>query len=146
MKKCNFDERQLFIRGNIFKHVTIIMAALLILNAFLMDNGIIWADAIHSNFIILLISVAFGSIEMIFKEAYIQKNSAQKISVILIGILSGALIILSLIDFFVVGDKFIARNQLTHEGGTFIVSVLLFSIFVGFIIKSIILIKAKKEE
>jgi hypothetical protein len=146
MKNCNFDERQLFIRGNIFKHVTIIMAALLILNAFLMDNGIIWADAMQSNFIILLISVAFGSIEMIFKEAYIQRNGAQKISVILIGILSGALIILSVIDFLVVGGKFITRNQLTHEGARFIMSVLLFSIFVGFIVKSFIVKRAKKEE
>jgi hypothetical protein len=146
MKNCNFDERQLFIRGNIFKHMTIIMSVLLILNAFLMDSGIIWADAIHSNFIILLISGAFGSIEMIFKEAYIQRNGTQKSIVILIGILSGALIIRLLIAFLVEGDKFITKSQLTREGGTFIMSLLLFSIFVGFIFKSFILKKAKQEE
>ena len=70
MNKKKFDERQLWIRGNIFQHMVIIFVVLLFINAFLSSNGIIWANGFHSSIIIILISGAVGSIEMIFREVY----------------------------------------------------------------------------
>ena len=47
MKKLlnnDFDERQLKIRGAVYLHTLIVMALLILANAFLRMNGVIWAD------------------------------------------------------------------------------------------------------
>jgi len=48
-----FDERQLWLRGNIFKHMFMITAGLLSLNICLAKLDIVWADIFYSNMIIL---------------------------------------------------------------------------------------------
>lgn len=145
MRSCNFDERQLFIRGNIFKHMTITFVVLLFVNAFLISSGIVWADAFHSNMIIVLIAAAIGSNEMIFKEVYASKSGMQNRMVILIGVISAVCLIRTIL-YFAQGDRIIQANQLTDTGGIFVMSLLLFSIFLGFIIKTIIKRAGKLEE
>ena len=134
-KKGEFDERQLWIRGNIFKHMFLIAAFLLLSNACLVKLDIIWADGFYSNLIILFAAVAVGSIEMIFREVYFQTPGQQWI----IGIigLSPVLLFVMNIIHLISGEKFISNGALTEAGGSLIYSVLLLSISIGWIIKQL---------
>lgn len=141
MNNCKFDERQLFIRGNIFKHMTVILVTLLICNALLLSSGLIWADAWHSNMIIVMIAVAAGSNEMIFKEVYSSRTGIQSRMIILIGassIIGSGWWLVRISQ----GAKIVAESQLTDVGGNFVMMLLTLSIFIGFIIK----LEIKKRE
>lgn len=145
MRKCDFDERQLYIRGNIFKHMTITFAVLLLCNAFLMSNGIVWANAFYSNVIIVLIVTAIGSNEMIFREVYVSKNGGQNILIGLIGIVSCIGIIYN-IRKISQGSQIISMHRLTDYGGSLVIQLLLFCIFVGYMIKFVLKKHEKQED
>lgn len=141
MNNCKFDERQLFIRGNIFKHMTVILVTLLICNALLLSSGLIWADSWQSNMIIVMIAVAAGSNEMIFKEVYSSRTGIQSRMIILIGassIIGSGWWLVRISQ----GAKIVAESQLTDVGGNFVMMLLTLSIFIGFIIK----LEIKKRE
>ena len=46
----NLDERQLLQRGNVFQHTLILLVVLLIANAFLKEEGIVWAEGSGSRY------------------------------------------------------------------------------------------------
>ena len=58
MKKCllgndGLDERQLLLRGNVYKHSLIVLMALLLTDGFLKGEGIVWAEGMWGNILIL---------------------------------------------------------------------------------------------
>jgi len=65
-----FDERQLRIRGQIFFHGFLVALALLLINAFLQDNAIVWANAFDQNIMIIMVTVMTVSIEAILRGAF----------------------------------------------------------------------------
>ena len=131
-----FDERQNFIRGKVFYHMYIITAILLLLNAFLNSSDIVWADGFYSSIIILMTATAIGSVEAIVRDAYFVKPMGIWISVVmtLCGIM---LIISSLMLIFRGGRSLLLDGQLTHEGFSLIMSVLILIIGGSGIIKLI---------
>ena len=46
----NLDERQLLQRGNVFQHTLILLVVLLIANAFLKEEGIVWAEGMWKTY------------------------------------------------------------------------------------------------
>ena len=132
-KNNKFDERQLWIRGNIFKHMYLATAVLLILNAFLMSHDIIWADGFHSSIIILLAVTAIGSIEAIVREAFFEKSRQPVIAVILV--ISSTLAFIGSIRHLINGDKIISNGALNDNGGFLVMAILEFIIGLGVIIK-----------
>lgn len=149
MNKCKFDERQLYIRGNIFKHMTIAFVVLLFCDAFLTSNGLIWASSWASNVIIILIVVAIGSNEMIFREVYIAKDArkadASKLLIIVLGICAGLRIFWSCTDI-ARGYQLINRNQLTDKGVSLVIGLLICSIVIGYLIKTVLKMKEKPDD
>ena len=130
-----FDERQLWIRGSIFKHMFFIIGALLMINAFLAASDIIWADGFISNLIIFVVSLVAGSVEMIFKGVYIQGQIQQRIMMTL-SLISGLLVFAAGITKLLVnGEKFISDGALTENGGFLILSVLFLTIGVSAAVK-----------
>jgi len=148
MSTENFDERQLKIQGDIFKHMFFILMCLIIFNTFLLGFGVVWAPAWSSGFIVLLVAVAAGSIEMIFREVYIGNRNARWVPIIPIalGILSGGLMLKIALFLLSSGEAFAAAGQLTNNGSGFVMMLLIFSIFVGYIVKLLFSRKAKQEE
>ena len=144
MNNKKFDERQLWIRGNIFKHMVIIFVVLLFINAFLSGNDIIWANGFHSSIIIILISGAVGSIEMIFREVYSVDYKQQLFLISVIGGTSLVSLILNIIHV-INGEELILNGILTDNGGFLIMSVLIFSIGLCGAIK-LLSDKLKKKE
>ena len=123
-----FDERQLWIRGSIFKHMYITTAVLLCLNAFLLSNDIVWANGFSSNIIILLAVTAVGGVEMIFREVYFE-NSMQRRAVTAIMLTSGIISLVLGVWHLINGEKFISDGALTNTGGLLVISM--FGLIIG---------------
>lgn len=136
MKNKKFDERQLWIRGNIFQHMVIVFVILLFLNAFLSSYDIIWADGFHSSIIIILAAVAVGSVEMIFREVYFTNSIQQIFLIILIAGCALFTLILNILHTMD-GEKIISDGTLTDTGGFLIMSVLMLNIGLSGLIKMI---------
>lgn len=135
MKRDDLDERQLWIRGNVYKHMTAIMMVMLFINAFLTRWEITWAEGMYPSLITVLFAVAVGSLEMIFSDSYFPRGVHSTVWMSVIGLTATVSIVIAFVDY-ARGDKFIAAGRLTANGGFLIMALLLFSIFAGFAVKS----------
>ena len=70
--KCNsqLDERQLLQRGNVFQHGLILFFALLLTNAFLKEEEIVWAAGMWENILIVWAVIALCLGEFAVREIY----------------------------------------------------------------------------
>lgn len=132
MKSDRFDERQLWIRANIFKHMFFIIAGLISLNTFLATLDVVWAKGVYPNIIILIAAIAAGTIEMIFKDVYFKDNEQRWM--IVLGITYAFLFIMN-ISHMLAGEKFISGGTLTNVGFWMIYSMFMLSIIVSWLIK-----------
>jgi hypothetical protein len=121
MKRKEFDERQLWIRGNIFKHMVFFMGGLLLLNAGLAGEGIAWADGFSANLLLFAVPLAAGSVEMILRGVYFTGNAGRLALTALLGVSSLTALLLSLS-----GGALIDGGQLTERGCGAAVGLLLF--------------------
>jgi len=144
-ENCNFDERQLWVRGDIFKHTVIVMGGLLLLNSFLMDYGVSWADGMYPSMIILLISIMTLSVEMICRNVYPSVNNNQKIPIYLIGILSTVSLAWTVIESNSLEIKLVVSGQLSEYGSRLIMNSCMFIIFAVFIVKTVYEKRFEKE-
>lgn len=87
IKDSNLDERELLIRGNIFKHGWMWTLALLIINAIVCDilEHRIFAG-IWDSLVILSFAVAFTNIEMIYYQIYPMSKAVNRRLFIFIGV------------------------------------------------------------
>ncbi|MCL2772444.1 MAG: hypothetical protein FWD71_03755 [Oscillospiraceae bacterium] len=129
-----FDERQLWIRGNIFKHMFFTMGALVMLNAFLASLDIIWADGFYMNLLIFFAAIAAGSVEMIFRDVYITRPMQQRI-IMAVMLLIGLFIFVVHIWQLFYGEPILVSGVLTDNGGSLIMSVLVLAIGVSLAVK-----------
>jgi hypothetical protein len=145
-ENCEFDERQLWLRGNVFKHVVIIMAVLLLLDAFLKSSGIYWADEMYSNIIILMFATMVGSVEMIVQDVYLGKRNNHKIIIGLMGLCGAIAFAMSIFELLSGKSKFLLNYQLTNAGSGLIIDIFILTIVSTYIIKSIYNKKLEIEE
>ncbi len=73
MKKCfmgddGLDERQLLLRGNVYKHSLILMMALLLIDGFLRDEGMVWAQGMWGNILIFWAGMGLALVEFILRD------------------------------------------------------------------------------
>lgn len=64
------DERQLLQRGDVFQHGILLFFALLMVNAFLKEEGIVWAEGMWENLLIIWAVIALCLGEYAIKEIY----------------------------------------------------------------------------
>ncbi|MDD6795879.1 MAG: hypothetical protein PUE01_10805, partial [Clostridiaceae bacterium] len=92
-----FDERQLWIRGDIFKHGFILLAFLVILDSFNTDASIIcFEERYLVSFIILMFTIMVVSMEMIIKGVYFSNDGQPKTIIYMMGLISSILLIYNL--------------------------------------------------
>ncbi|MCL2173251.1 MAG: hypothetical protein FWB84_06400 [Candidatus Bathyarchaeota archaeon] len=123
MKKEPFDERQLQIRKNIFKHGFFVAIGALLLNAFLNDIGIVWANALHQNILILTMIITVVSMEFHAHNVYFERDIPR---VPMLSVISGCALILAVFPciHFAQGATFFANRSLTDEGAMVIYCVM----------------------
>jgi hypothetical protein len=115
LEKEKFDERQLQIRGDIFKHGFLIAGALMLLNAFLQGEGIEWANGFQRNVLMFILASTVVSIEFHLRGVYFGKGGRRKAFIAIFGFCSVFLLVLSVIHY-VQGEKFVADYRLTDNG------------------------------
>jgi hypothetical protein len=145
-ENCKFDERQLWGRGEVYKHMILVMGGLLILDGILKDGGVIWAGSFDSSMIILMISGMVGSVEMICRNVYMSRGNQNKWVVYLMGIISTISLVRIVIELIFQKYSLIASSQLNDKGFLFVIDVCMLVIFVVFIIKSANTKRIEKEE
>ncbi|MCL2686892.1 MAG: hypothetical protein FWE73_11020 [Candidatus Bathyarchaeota archaeon] len=122
-EKETFDERQLQMRKNIFKHGFFIAISALLINAFLNDIGIVWANALHQSILILVLLITAVSVEFHIRNVYFGRDIPRVPMLGAIGVCALALMVLSGIHF-AEGATFIANKSLTDEGAMVIYCVM----------------------
>lgn len=108
---CELDERQLLLRGNVFKHTTVLLFALILINAMLKEYGITWAEGRNENLMIFWAGATLGLCEFSLRGV----NPASRRNNILygfFGICGGGLLILGLLDL-ADGHPLVANGMLT---------------------------------
>jgi membrane protein CcdC involved in cytochrome C biogenesis len=126
IEKEKFDERQLQIRGDIFKHGFLAAGALMLFNAFLHGEGIEWADGVQQNILMLILTITVVSIEFHLRGVYFGKGDRRKAFIAIFGLCSVCLLILSIIHG-VQGEEFADGFRLT-DNGYYIVGGIMFFI------------------
>ncbi|MDR2941388.1 MAG: hypothetical protein LBV17_02210 [Treponema sp.] len=115
MKTEKFDERQLQIRGDVFKHGFLTAGALMLFNAFLQDMGVEWANGFHQNILMLILIITVVSIEFHLRGVYFGRGSRRNAFMVIFGLCSIVLLVLSVIHY-AQGKKFVVGYRLTDNG------------------------------
>lgn len=131
----SIDERQILIRGNIYKHMFILMGVLFLLDALVKDFNFIWVEGIYSSILIVIFSIMVGSIEMILKNVYFTEGSRQKYFVLLLGGISIVSCILTIIEMINQKGNIILNGKLSKDGAFLSISGSILIIAVIFVIQ-----------
>lgn len=131
MKQSNFDERQLWLRGEVFKHSLLLMGFLLLLNTFLIDNGIILVEGIWANILIISVTSSFANIEMALNGAINFDDKRMTLFSAMMGIPGFIVLVLHFIE----GESIIMNNQLSKNGAFLIMSIFFIAIPIAYFIK-----------
>lgn len=94
----NLDERELMLRGNIFKHCTLLLCGMLLLSIMLKQLSIIWAPGIYPEMIMLAVIVMVVNVQMIHHEIYQMSKARLSFVFGVLGVTGAALITLSILD------------------------------------------------
>lgn len=127
-KNCDMDERQLFMRGNVFQHMCVLYMVLLLLNGYLKDCGVAWAPGMHENLIIFWLGVALGLCEFILRDIT-PRGSRNDVLYILDGVCGGIMSITVLLDIVTRGRPIASGGMLTSDGGHLACGALMLVIF-----------------
>lgn len=111
----NMDERQLFIRGEAFKHGLLFMGIFVVVDAFLVDHHIHLVEGMWGNILLLALTSCVIYTEMIFRNAisYEDKRSVRLLS--FLGCVGLILLVWGMIDIlcdgiFLSNDYIIPKN------------------------------------
>ena len=119
MKSTYFDERQIQLRGQIFLHGYVLALTLILLNAFLQDNGIVWADPFYQNLLIFVASITLVSIEFIVRGVYFGQRKTPWPQIYLFGALSLVLTFFCLNDL-IQGAALVENTGLSDRGAVLV--------------------------
>jgi hypothetical protein len=122
-EKEKFDERQIEIRNNIFKHGFLVTIIALLLNAFLNSHEIVWASGFHQNILIFILSTTVVSIEFHTRDVYFGRGISRTP---ILGITSFCAIVLAVFSgiHFAEGATFVANGGFTDDGVSVIYCVM----------------------
>lgn len=115
MKSKYFDERQLQIRGEIFFHGLVTAIALLLVNAFLLGNNIVWASGFHQNILIIMLTGTVVIIEAIFRDAFFGMGQMRWPIIGAFGVISLVLLFFC-VSRIIQGAALIENGELTVNG------------------------------
>jgi len=135
---CSFDldERQLLLRGNVYQHSLALVLALLLINGFLKDCGITWAQGMWENILIFWAGAGLGMAEFILRDIN-PRNRRMDILYITMGICSVVLLVLGAINVFAERRSLMEDGMLNHLGAGLIQAVVMLGLGVLFLGKRV---------
>ena len=131
--KKELDERQLLQRGNVFQHGILLFFVLVLANAFLKEEGVVWAEGMHENLLIAWAVIALCLGEFAIRDIYPMGGG---MSVLYIVEGAAGLLLCGLCTFHGVTGRepLLAGHTLTRNGAQLIqgaIMVALLLVFVG---------------
>lgn len=144
MKKL--DELQLLKRGNVFKHGLFLLGGLVLLNSFLTNNDILLINERWSPILMVLITVAACSIELISLDIYPLTQRRQRLLIYFVGLFGMLSIAISIYEMINSKIPFSINKQVTEEGLGIILGCIFISITLTYIIKSYLNTKLNDED
>jgi len=123
MKTEQFDERQTQIRGNVFFRGLLFAMGLVLINAFLQDNGVIWASGFYQNILVFLATTMFVSIEAILRGVFFRHRQTHWPMIGLYGVGGIVIIVYELVKFSQ-GAVLIENGGLSTKGATFVAGLM----------------------
>lgn len=130
--KNDLDERQLLQRGNVFQHGILLFFALVLANGFLKEEGIIWAEGMWENLLIVWAVITLCLGEFAVKEIF-SIGGGMGVIYIMEGICGAFLLAMGIAEG-VMGDAVVIGHTLTRTGAQIIqgaLMVLLLLVFCG---------------
>lgn len=129
-----FDERQLKIRGDVFKHAFILLLALTLGNSLAHSLGFNWAEPVWTGILTAVVCIAVCSVELILRGAYLVEHTSQRAVPYLLGLSGLFLLIMSSIHF-ATGAVVFNGGGLSEESVHFIMALCFLSIGLSYIVK-----------
>lgn len=134
LRKCkNLDERQLWIRGNVFQHTLILLFVLLMITGVLKEEGIVLAEGMGESILLLWLSFTLCFCEFILRGIS-PLGTAMPVLYTILGI-AGAFLAGRSLFCVLTGDELFAVGITLTRCGTFILEggmmVLIFLVFLG---------------
>lgn len=127
MKKTfnNYDERQLWVRGNIFQNSVIAIVVVLLIDMLVLDLYGTWAPGRYQPLLILMFIITFISTQLAWRGVYITNEAQLRFFMITMGILSLMLVIMGFVHLIFGSEPFIENGMLNTVAGNFFVGVLI---------------------
>lgn len=132
-RKCkNLDERQLWIRGNVFQHTLILLFVLLMIDGFLKEEGFILAQGMWGNMLLLWIAFTLCFCEFIIREIN-PMGQGMSIFYITLGAAGAFMLVSSLLAIFTRREPFAVGITLTRCGAAIFAGGMMIFIFLVFL-------------
>ena len=150
MKKClmgsdGLDERQLLLRGNVYKHSLIVFMALLLVDGFLKEEGIVWAQGMWGNILIFWAGMGVAMVEFILRDI-LPRSRRQNSLYIVLGICGLMLAVLGSIHIFIDHEPLVENGALTTLGAGLIQAAVMLGVCLLFIGRQIYERRRRDEE
>lgn len=150
MKKCVFgndglDERQLLLRGNVYKHSLIVFMALLLIDGFLKEEGIVWAQGMWGNLLIFWAGAGLAMAEFILR-GILPRSPRQNSLYIGLGLCGLVLAVLGSIHVFVEHEPLTEGGALNSLGAGLIQAAVMLAVCLLFIGKLVYDRRRKDED
>ncbi len=130
------DERQLMIRGNIFKHGLFLLTALLLSNSLLYNLGFEWVAGKWAELTLILLTVVFCSIEFIYFDIYPLTRNIQKIGIFLLGLFGSLSVVSCLYEITTQKTGFVMDGKITNNALGIVYGFMFISLTIAYIIKA----------
>ena len=146
MNECKeFDERQVQVRGGVYKIGFIFLSVFTFVDAMLKNSGIIWADYMTTAWIGIMATISLCSILLILKYAYTPAISNRpNILIIILSLASVSSIIFGISDMRQQG--FVLNGQISAAARTLILGLLFLSVTVVYWVKKLLGKKDDRDE
>lgn len=137
MNKCELDERQVWVRGKIFKHSFILMMVLLLAKAFLNDYGIKLVEGMWAEIFIVVFVSGVCIIESVCRDAFDINCKRTSAVMIMLGVLAVALMGFGVYHAAVKGEPLAADGVLLENGAMLLYDLIWMSASVLYFVKKV---------
>lgn len=118
------DERQIYLRGTTFRNIYVILIAYLIIDAFLQSNGIKLVEGIWGNITIVVLTSAYGIIDMILREIVDLEERSNRFLFGILGVLGIFLFVMGIIEGVILKQwSFFNGSSFSEEGVRFLFGI-----------------------
>lgn len=110
------DERQLYLRGIVFRNGFFILLIYLLIDAFLKSNGVNLVEGMWGNILIVVSTSAYCMIDMILREVADLENQSNRVFYGIFGVLGLVLLVWRMADLITKGHSLVTGRSLSEHG------------------------------